>query len=58
MARCSGAEVHEPLTGDVVVLATPYDGALDFVDSRADELAGKVVVDITNPWTGPPSRGW
>ena len=45
----SGAEVQESLSGDVVVLATPYEGALDFVDSRAEELAGKVVVDITNP---------
>jgi 8-hydroxy-5-deazaflavin:NADPH oxidoreductase len=37
------------LSGDVVILATPYDGALDFVQKRGKDLAGKVVVDITNP---------
>jgi predicted dinucleotide-binding enzyme len=37
----------------VVVLPTPYDAALDFAGIRGEELAGKVVVDITNPvdWT-------
>lgn len=45
----SGAGVDQSLTGDVVVLATPYDGALQFAESRAQDLAGKVVVDITNP---------
>jgi hypothetical protein len=45
----TGGGAPEPLTGDVVVLATPYDGALEFADSRADDLTGKVVVDITNP---------
>jgi 8-hydroxy-5-deazaflavin:NADPH oxidoreductase len=37
------------VTGDVVVLAVPY-GALDeIVAERGDQLAGKIVVDITNP---------
>lgn len=37
------------VTGEIVVLAVPY-GALDeIVAQRGDELAGKVVVDITNP---------
>jgi 8-hydroxy-5-deazaflavin:NADPH oxidoreductase len=45
----SGAGVEQPLTGEVVVLATPYEGALEIADARAEELAGKVVVDITNP---------
>ena len=37
------------ITGDVVVLAVPY-GALDeIVAERGDQLAGKIVVDITNP---------
>jgi 8-hydroxy-5-deazaflavin:NADPH oxidoreductase len=45
--------VQEPLAGEVVVLATPYDAALDFAGTRSEELAGKVVVDISNPvdWT-------
>jgi NADPH-dependent F420 reductase len=45
----SGGEISDPLTGDVVVLATPFDGALQFVADRAGDLTGKVVVDITNP---------
>lgn len=45
----TGGGVDEPLTGDVVVLATPYDGALDFTGRRSSDLDGKVVVDITNP---------
>ena len=45
----SGAGLQEPIAGDVVVLATPYDAALEFAGAHADELAGRVVVDITNP---------
>ncbi|TCM39488.1 NADPH-dependent F420 reductase [Kribbella sp. VKM Ac-2568] len=41
--------VDDPIEGEVVVLATPYDGALDFVSRRGADLTGKVVVDITNP---------
>ncbi len=45
----SGAAAAEPIEGDVVVLAVPYDAALEIAESRRDELAGKVVIDITNP---------
>jgi NADPH-dependent F420 reductase len=38
-----------PVTGDVVVLAVPYPAVADIVAKRRDELAGKVVVDISNP---------
>jgi predicted dinucleotide-binding enzyme len=44
-----GGGTQEPLTGDVVVLATPYDAALDIAGTRGQELADRVVVDITNP---------
>lgn len=37
------------VTGDIVVLAVPYGALDDIVARRGDELAGKVVVDITNP---------
>jgi NADPH-dependent F420 reductase len=37
------------VTGDVVVLAVPYPALQEIVDQRGDQLAGKVVVDITNP---------
>jgi len=35
--------------GDVVVLAVPYPALASIVDAYGDQLAGKVVVDITNP---------
>src|SRR5918999_2031604 len=35
--------------GEVVVLALYYPGIKDAVGQYADQLAGKVVVDITNP---------
>ena len=45
----TGSGLQEPLRGEVVVLATPYDAALEVAGTRGDELAGRVVVDITNP---------
>ena len=37
------------VSGDIVVLAVPF-GAIDAVIAeRGDSLAGKIVVDITNP---------
>jgi NADPH-dependent F420 reductase len=44
-----GGGVDDPIEGEVVVLAAPYDGALDFISKRGQDLTGKVVVDITNP---------
>ncbi|GAA1917943.1 NADPH-dependent F420 reductase [Microbacterium aoyamense] len=38
-----------PLTGDVVVLAVPYPAVDSIIDAYSDQLAGKIVVDITNP---------
>ena len=37
------------VTGDVVVLAVPYPAVSDVLAQRGDQLAGKIVVDITNP---------
>jgi NADPH-dependent F420 reductase len=37
------------VTGDVVVLAVPYPALTQVLAERAEQLAGKVVVDITNP---------
>jgi NADPH-dependent F420 reductase len=41
--------VEQRLEGDVVVLAVPYDAALQIAEARSGELAGKVLIDITNP---------
>lgn len=38
-----------PLSGDVVVLAVPYPAVADVLAAHREHLAGKVVVDITNP---------
>jgi predicted dinucleotide-binding enzyme len=37
------------LSGDVVVFAVYYPGIKDAVRQYADQLSGKIVVDITNP---------
>jgi NADPH-dependent F420 reductase len=42
-------DAGKAVTGDVVVLAVPYAAVADIIAARRDELAGKVVVDITNP---------
>jgi NADPH-dependent F420 reductase len=42
-------DLDTPATGDVVVLAVPYPAVADVIAQRAEQLAGKVVVDITNP---------
>jgi predicted dinucleotide-binding enzyme len=38
-----------PLKGDIVVLAVPHPALKDILEKYADELAGKIVVDVTNP---------
>ena len=43
------ADTETPISGDVVVLAVPYPAISTVLSQRADQLAGKVVVDITNP---------
>ncbi|RON38561.1 NADPH-dependent F420 reductase [Pseudomonas brassicacearum] len=35
--------------GDIVILAVPYSAVLDVVKHYGEELAGKLLVDITNP---------
>jgi NADPH-dependent F420 reductase len=37
------------VTGDIVVLAVPYPAVADVIARRGEGLAGKIVVDITNP---------
>jgi predicted dinucleotide-binding enzyme len=42
-------DTGQKITGDVVVLAVPYPALAQVLAERADQLAGKVVVDISNP---------
>jgi NADPH-dependent F420 reductase len=39
----------KPVTGEIVVLAVYYGSVAEVIEQRRDQLAGKVVVDITNP---------
>jgi 8-hydroxy-5-deazaflavin:NADPH oxidoreductase len=39
----------QAVTGDIVVLAVPYPALRGIVAQHGEQLAGKVVVDITNP---------
>jgi NADPH-dependent F420 reductase len=43
------SDADKPVTGDIVILAVPYPAVADVLAKRADQLAGKIVVDITNP---------
>jgi 8-hydroxy-5-deazaflavin:NADPH oxidoreductase len=42
-------DTDKPITGDIVVLAVPYPAVAAVLDQRGEQLAGTVVVDITNP---------
>lgn len=39
----------DPIEGEVVVLAVPYEAAAPLLQQYGESLSGKVVVDITNP---------
>ena len=41
--------------GDIVILAVLHAGAVDVVTQYGDALAGKIVVDITNPFNADAS---
>ena len=43
------ADSDATIGGDIVILAVPYPSLGDIVAKYAPQLAGKVVVDITNP---------
>jgi len=45
----NGATAAETPGGEVVVLALPYAAVADVIGEHRDALAGKVVIDITNP---------
>lgn len=48
-AEVSTASYGDPVADEVVVLAVPYAAAARIVGDYGDRLAGKTVVDITNP---------
>jgi 8-hydroxy-5-deazaflavin:NADPH oxidoreductase len=44
-----GRDADAPITGDIVVLAVGYPAVAEIIAAHGPKLAGKVVVDITNP---------
>jgi predicted dinucleotide-binding enzyme len=42
-------------TGDIVFLAVLYQSAVDVVTRYGDALAGKILIDITNPFNADAS---
>ena len=42
-------DAGKAVTGDIVVLAVPYPSVAQVIAERGTQLAGKIVVDITNP---------
>jgi NADPH-dependent F420 reductase len=47
--RAEAGRSGDPIAGDVVVLAVYYPDAREAVEQYGDALAGKIVIDITNP---------
>ncbi|MGB7981103.1 MAG: NADPH-dependent F420 reductase [Candidatus Nanopelagicales bacterium] len=42
-------DTTKPVTGDIVILAVPFAAISDVLTARGASLAGRIVVDITNP---------
>jgi NADPH-dependent F420 reductase len=42
-------DTDKTVTGEIVVLAVPYPAVQEILAQRAEQLAGKIIVDITNP---------
>ena len=45
----SSGTTGDPVAGDVVVLAVPFQAAAPIMQQYGEALSGKVIVDITNP---------
>jgi 8-hydroxy-5-deazaflavin:NADPH oxidoreductase len=45
----NSSDRDKPITGDIVILAVYYPAVADVLAQRGQQLAGKIVVDITNP---------
>ncbi len=50
-----GGQADAAAARDVVVLATPFRATADTVAAHAAALAGKIIVDITNPFGAAPA---
>ncbi len=48
-ATVTATSIGSPIAGDVIVLAVPYAELAPLIREYGDQLAGKIIVDITNP---------
>jgi len=48
-ATVTAGELGGPIAGDIVVLALYYPSTIEAIEQNRDQLAGKVVVEISNP---------
>ncbi|HET7480975.1 MAG TPA: NADPH-dependent F420 reductase [Rubrobacteraceae bacterium] len=48
-AKAEAGSLGDPIEGDIVILAVPYGAVESIAGQYGSGLAGKVVVDITNP---------
>jgi 8-hydroxy-5-deazaflavin:NADPH oxidoreductase len=49
IAGVTASEWSDPITGDIVILALPYPAEVSVVEQYGQQLAGKTVVDPSNP---------
>jgi predicted dinucleotide-binding enzyme len=49
VTHIGSADTAATVTGDIVVLAVPHTAVDSIIEAYGDQLAGKTVVDITNP---------
>ena len=47
--QLGASDLETQVSGDIVVLAVPYPAVTEVIAQRGEQLAGKIVVDITNP---------
>jgi 8-hydroxy-5-deazaflavin:NADPH oxidoreductase len=45
----SSSDTEKTVTGEIAILAVPYPALKDIIGGYRDQLAGKIVVDVTNP---------
>jgi len=50
-AGASAVNAAAALAADLVILAAPYAAAVEFAATHSEQLAGKVLIDATNPLT-------
>lgn len=48
-ADVQGQELGESITGEVIILAVPYEAIPELIEKYSDQLVDKILVDISNP---------